>query len=93
MFHPENIRNLDKPKKIGMMLCMIFHTLGYYFFDCKYKSVHGVMGEAEAAMAAFVTQARTILQQFRRRGNNNNQEDQHAPDANGVAPGEIPTIE
>ena len=52
-----------------------------------------MLGEVESVMTAFLTQARTNLQQFRRRGNNNNHEDQHAPDANGAAPGEIPSIE
>ena len=93
MFHPENIRNLDKPKKNDIMLCMRFHTLRHFFSNCKYKSGHGVLGEAEVVMTVFVTQARKSLQQFRRRGNNNNHEDQHVPDANGAAPGEIPAIE
>ena len=44
-------------------------------------------------MTAFVTQARTNLQQFCHRVNGNNQEAQQTPGANGAAPGEIPTIE
>ena len=35
MFHPRYIRNLEKPKKNGIMLCMRFYTLGYFFSDCK----------------------------------------------------------
>lgn len=36
VFHPGVMRNLDKPKKKnGIMMCLRFHTLGFYFGDCK----------------------------------------------------------
>ena len=76
MFHPGNIRNLKKPERNGVVLCMRFHTIGYCFSDCKYKSSHGVLGDAEPAMKIFVAQARTNRQQFCRNGNNNRDQPQ-----------------
>ena len=55
---------------------MRFHTIGYCFSDCKYKSGHGVLGDAEPAMKNFVAQARANRQQFRRNGNNNRDQQQ-----------------
>ena len=71
LFRPGNIRNLRKTERNGVVLCMRFHTLGYCFSDCKYKSGHGTLGDAETAMKSFVAQARMNRQKFRRNSNNN----------------------
>ena len=93
MFHPGNIRTLKKPENNGVMLCMRYHTLGYCFSDCKYKSGHGVLGAAEAAMKTFVAQARANLPHFRRHGNRNGREQHHPSTSNTTPTGEIPEIE
>ena len=60
LFHPGNIRDLEKPKKkTGEMICLRCHTLGYCFPDCKYISGHGTLDNEEAqALASFVGKAR-----------------------------------
>ena len=93
LFHPGNIRQLKKPERNGVMLCMRFHILGYCFSDCKYKSGNGVLGEAEQAMKTFVAQARTNLKQFRRTGNRTSQDQPGRPSMNAAPAGEIPEIE
>ena len=49
IFHPGNIREFSKPvKKNGSQMCLRFHTLGYCFDDCAFKSGHGNLDSEEA---------------------------------------------
>ena len=49
IFHPGNVRDMTKPtKKNGHQMCLRFHTLGYCFDDCNYKSGHGTLDTDEA---------------------------------------------
>ena len=48
IFHPGNIKGMDKPmKKDGCMMCIRWHSLGYCFEDCRFKSGHGKLDELE----------------------------------------------
>ena len=60
LFHPGNVKGLDKPKKkTGEFICLRCHTLGYCFPDCKYVSGHGPLDKEEAGeLATFVNKAR-----------------------------------
>ena len=60
MFHPSNIRELEKPKtKDGKSKCLRWHTIDFCFKDCKFIKGHGTNDDAEeAALIAFVSKAR-----------------------------------
>ena len=60
LFHPGNIKSMEKPKNNqGVTLCMRYHTMDYCFKDCKYLNGHGTLKEGEAAdMARFLSTAR-----------------------------------
>ena len=66
LFHPGNIKSMEKPKNSqGVTLCMRYHTMGYCFKDCKYLNGHGTLKEGEAVeMARFLSTARQGRKQF-----------------------------
>ena len=78
IFHPSNIKGIEKPKNNnGQQLCLRYHTLGYCFEVCGYKSGHGQLNDAETILVkTFVETARSAKAVFRnnrgsRRNNNN----------------------
>ena len=81
IFHPGNIRTLTKPTfKSGVAMCLRYHSLGFYFGDCKHVTDHGDMDNKETAnfcqFIGTVRGRRTDFQQHR--GNNNNNQDRNA---------------
>ena len=66
LFHPGNIKSLDKPKNNqGVTLCMRYHTMGYCFKDCKYLKSHGNLNNEETVgMANFLATARQGRKKF-----------------------------
>jgi len=73
LFHPGNIRNLEKPKIAdGTPMCLRFHTLGSCFTDCKYKDGHTCLTTEEARkMKSFVDSARANRASYMDRRNSN----------------------
>ena len=47
VFHPGNIRGLERPKRNGVEFCLRSQTLGHYFSDCKHKTSHVKLTEGE----------------------------------------------
>ena len=76
LFHPGNIRNLDKPKiEDGTPMCLQCHSLGSCFTDCKYKDGLICLTTEEARkMKAFVdsTRANRASYMILRNGNSVN---------------------
>lgn len=71
LFHPGNLKGVLKPKRNNELLCLRFHTLGYCYPDCKYRSGHGVLSqEEEKQMKEFMHEARRNLQAFQNRKKN-----------------------
>ena len=66
LFHPGNLDGLEKPqRKDGEALCMKFHTMGFCFTDCKYRSGHGRLSEDEKVMMSkFLTGVRNKRKAF-----------------------------
>jgi len=59
IYHPGNIRGLERPKRNGVEFCLRFQTLGHCFSDCKYKIVHVKLTESEEEkLKTFVSTAR-----------------------------------
>ena len=73
LFHPGNIRNLEKPKIAdGIPMCLRFHSLGSCFTDCKYKDGHSCLTTEEARkMKTFVDSARANRASYMDRRNGN----------------------
>ena len=77
VFHPGNMRDLDKPKlKNGAPMCLRYHSLGFCFSDCKVANGHSKLDNDEASdFLAFLTKARakrSTYQQQQRRGRSRN---------------------
>ena len=65
MFHPGNIKGVTKPARNGDMFCLRYHTLGFCYPDCKYKSGHCVLTpEEEGKFTEFMKEARSNLQNY-----------------------------
>ena len=77
LFHPGNIRGLEKPKKkTGELICLRCHTMEYCFQDCKYASGHGTLDQEEAQkLGDFVNKARENKKEYLAKRNAKNQED------------------
>ena len=66
LFHPGNLDVLEKSqRKDGEALCMRYHTMEYYFTDCKYKSGHVSLNEEKKVkMSRFLTGVRNARKSF-----------------------------
>ena len=69
IFHPGNIKNLEKPKKSsGNPICLRFHSIGFCYNDCKVHNGHGTLTEDEAKQfKEFIKQARAERDNFQRK--------------------------
>ena len=47
IFHPRDLRGLSKFMRNNELLCLRFHTLGFCYQDCKYKTGHGELSTDE----------------------------------------------
>ena len=72
VFHPGNNRCLEKLKKKNIETnCLRYHTVRFWFKDCKFN--HGVLDTEEAAVhAAFVKVAREQCKSHQERRSRNN---------------------
>ena len=66
LFHPGNIKSMGKPKNSqGVTLCMRYHTMIYYFRNCKYVKAYGTTNDALAVeMVKFISTARQGRKKF-----------------------------
>ena len=102
LFHPGNIRNMDKPNRNdGGQMCLRFHCLGFCFTNCKFKDGHSRLDAPEIQrLKTFVDGARSNRASYnqnrngngtnpldRNRNRNGNQNQQQpGRPANGVTP-------
>ena len=81
LFHPGNIRNMDKPNlNDGGPICLRFHCIGFCFTNCKFKDGHSRLDAAEIQkLKTFVDVARTNRASYNqnRNGNGTNPQDRN----------------
>ena len=78
IFHPGNVRALEKPKnKKGIMICLRFHTLGFCFGDCKYKNGHGSLDtDKTRSLSIYIISARENRKNYQQIRNKHGNQDQ-----------------
>ena len=88
LFHPGNLRNVEKPKlKCGTQICLRYHCIGYCFTDCKFKDGHAGLNDTEtASLKSFVEGARASRTSYtqHRNGSNTNPQDQRNTNRQGT---------
>ena len=99
IFHPGNIRRIDKPmKKNGNQICLRFHCSGFCFKDCKFAGGHGTLdNEEKVDLLTFMAKAREARKVFANRNRPRAERDQAPATAAGqparAEAGDTPAIE
>ena len=99
IFHPGNIRRIDKPmKKNGNQICLRFHCSGFCFKDCKFAGGHGTLdNEEKVDLLTFMAKAREARKVFANRNRPRAERDQAPANAAGqparAEAGDTPAIE
>jgi len=89
IFHPGNIRGLERPKRNGFEFCLRFQTIGYWFADCKYKTCNVKLteGEEEQVKRLVSTARQNVATYSSGMRNNSNSRNNNNPSANGTTAG------
>ena len=84
IYHPGNIRGLERSKRNGIEFCLRFQPFGHCFSDCKYKEgrVKLTESEEEKLKMCVSTAQQNVATYNSGRRNNSNSRENNTPPAN-----------